>query len=121
LPELDNYVGEKDKSYVLLLSECQPESKTLVIQENLLIKEISNLAYEHGLDSNYNNPSYEYIYPDVLPYSNVNENLNLVDEGNEGFYDSEDIDTMSINDPDYEKTHFVLPSLFNTIIWVYSN
>lgn len=121
LPDLDNYVGEKDKSYVLRLSECQPESKTLVIQQNLLIKEISNLAYEHGLDSNYNNPSYEYIYPDVLPYSNVNENLNLVDEGNEGFYDSEDIDTMSINDPDYEKTHFVLPSLFNTIIWVYSN
>ena len=64
--------------------------------------------------------SYWYQYPRTLPYSTVNEDLSIVSENSEFYYDSEDIDTMSLNDPDYEKTHFVLPSLFDTIIWVYS-
>ena len=63
--------------------------------------------------------SYEYKYPDHLPYPDVNSELYLVDNNSDLYYDSPAIDTQSIDDPEYSSTHFILPSLYDLIVWVY--
>ena len=109
---------QKTTDFIDRYSELQPK-KDAVISQNLLTASIESLSHYHGnLESS--KSSYEYKYPDSLPYSNVNEDLSLVDENSASYYDSPDIDTMSVEDDEYAKTHFILPSLFDTIIWVYS-
>ena len=108
----------KDLSYLDRYSEL-PLKKDTVVFRNVLTDAIDRL-YSFKGQKPLIRTSYWYQYPRTLPYSTVNEDLSIVSENSEFYYDSEDIDTMSLNDPDYEKTHFVLPSLFDTIIWVYS-
>lgn len=125
LPDRDDYdphdpssTVQKDASYIDRYSELQPEKDT-VVYRNILTSAIESLAHFKG-DINDINPSYKYEYPTTLPYTDVTENLALVAEGSESYYDSPDIDNMSVDDPKYKETHFILPSLFNTIVWVYS-
>ena len=126
LPDSDDYDPsdpssiQKTTEFIDRYSELQPK-KDSVISQNLLTASIESLSHYHGDPDEYpNKSSYEYKYPDSLPYSNVNEYLSLVDENSASYYDSPDIDTMSVEDENYQKTHFILPSLFDVIIWVYS-
>ena len=117
LPDAQGGSG-KDPDYLNRYSELQPAKET-VVSQNILTDSIEALSHFRG---NLNNPksSYEYKYPNTLPYSNVNENLDLVAKGSSSYYDSADIDVYPVNSEEYAKTHFVLPSLLSTIIWVYS-
>lgn len=127
LPDSDDYDPsdpssiQKTTEFIDRYSELQPKKDSVILQ-NLLTEDIDKLSLYHGGDDpRYTNKSsYEYKYPDSLPYSNVNEDLSLVDENSASYYDSPDIDTMSVEDENYQKTHFILPSLFDVIIWVYS-
>lgn len=126
LPDRDDYdpvnnptnTVQKTTEYLDRYSELQPP-KERVIYRNLLVQDIEALAHYKG-NINEIIPSYKYEYPETLPYTNVNDDLSIVDESSSAYYDSPSIDTMSVEDPEYEKTHFILPSLFNTIVWVYS-
>lgn len=111
--------ASKDLSFIDRYSDI-PLKKDAVINRNILTTAINRL-YSFKGEVPLEKPSYFYQYPKTLPYTDVNENLSIVNENDpEFYYDKEDIDTMSVNDPSYNKTHFVLPSLFDTIIWVYS-
>ena len=92
--------------------------KEEVIKQNVLLTNISALARYRGIGTNQRS-SYEYKYPDRLPYEDVNSNLGLVDKESDLYYDNPDIDTQSVDDYEYSTTHFILPSLYDLIIWVY--
>lgn len=113
-----NELEEKDLSYLDRYSDIPPKKES-VIQNNILTQGIESLAHFKG-DINDPKSSYTYKYPNRLPYSNVTEHLELVSEDDDYFYDKPEIDQIPLNDPKYEETHFVLPHLFDTIIWVYS-
>ena len=106
-----------DLEYLNRYSEIQPD-KQVVINQNLLQNEVEKLSYWKGTNSD--KSSYSYRYPEYLPYPDVNENLSLVDEESSSYYDKPEIDQYSINSEEYEKSHFILSHLFDTIIWVYS-
>ena len=95
-----------------------PLRKEEVIKQNILLNNITALSHFKG-NLEDTKSSYEYKYPDRLPYEDVNSNLGLVDKESELYYDSPDIDTQSVDDPNYSTTHFILPSLYDLIIWVY--
>lgn len=118
IPTEENPEPLKDTEYLDRYSDLKLKKES-VIYLNALTQSIRNLASFKG-EFPMSSPSYYYSYPNTLPYSNVNEDLSILEEGSEFYYDSPDIDTMSTNDPEYPKTHFVLPSLYDTIIWVYS-
>ena len=117
LPSLSDS-DEKDLSYLDRYSELKP-NKDSVIYRNLLVDAVDSLSHFKG-DRDDPRPSYEYKYPTTLPYSNVTEQLELVSKVSPFYYDKPEIDTQSVNDPEYSKTHFILPSLLDTVIWVYS-
>lgn len=117
LPSLSDS-DEKDLSYLDRYSELKP-NKDSVIYRNLLVDAVDSLSHFKG-DRDDPRPSYEYKYPTTLPYSNVTEQLELVSKDSPFYYDKPEIDTQSVNDPEYSKTHFILPSLLDTVIWVYS-
>ena len=117
LPDNEQHTG-KDETYLDRYSELKPAKET-VIAQNILTKDIECLSHFKG-DLNNVESSYEYKYPNTLPYSDVNNNLSIIEKGSDSYYDSPDIDSLPVNSPEYEKTHFILPSLFKTIIWVYS-
>lgn len=108
--------------YLNRYSDIQPDKQS-VISQNLLTPSIENLAYYKGnrFDKDPDHKSsYTYTYPRRLPYPEVNEHLDLVSEDSVDYYDKPEIDRLPINSAEYEKTHFILPHLFDTIIWVYS-
>lgn len=108
-----------DLDYLNRYSDIQPDKQS-VIRQNLLVANVERLSHYKGNIEN-SRSSYLYRYPDRLPYPEVNENLSIVTEESISYYDKPEIDQFSINSEEYEKTHFILPHLFDTIIWVYSN
>lgn len=118
LPYREDDPTVKDTDYLDRYSDLQL-NKQLVVESNILTSDIEQLSHFKG-DINNIRSSYEYRYPNQLPYSNVSEDLSIVAEDSESYYDKPEIDQMSVNDPEYNNTHFVLPHLYDTIIWVYS-
>lgn len=117
LPE-DPSTGEKDLEYLDRYSELSLSRDQVIYRDSLTVL-VQDLMYLKG-DHSQNRASYEYKYPTTLPYSDVTENLDLVSRESESYYDSPSIDTLSVNDSRYKETHFLVPSLYNTIVWVYS-
>lgn len=117
LPDDENDPSTKNLDYLDRYSDL-PLRKEEVIKQNILLNNITALSHFKG-NLEDTKSSYEYKYPDRLPYEDVNSNLGLVDKESELYYDSPDIDTQSVDDPNYSTTHFILPSLYDLIIWVY--
>lgn len=117
LPDDPSDPTAKDLSYLNRYSDL-PLSKEEVIKQNLLLSNVSCLSHFMGNPTDPKS-SYEYKYPDHLPYPDVNSELYLVDKNSVLYYDRPEIDTQSIDDPEYSTTHFILPSLYDLIIWVY--
>lgn len=117
LPDDPDDPSTKDLSYLDRYSDL-PLRKEEVIKQNLLLSNISSLAHFKG-DATDSKSSYEYKYPDHLPYPDVNSELYLVDKNSDLYYDNPEIDTQSMDNPEYGITHFILPSLYDLIVWVY--
>lgn len=125
--------GMKDASYLNRLSELKL-GKTEAISDNGLSEELSSLSnYHHGIhtdisDDGYidyptESSSYTYKYPTKLPYTNdpgIDDIRDIVVDGTSSYYDKEEIDLYPLNDENYAKTHFIVPSLYDVIVWVYN-
>ena len=118
LPDSEEDPSTKNLDYLDRYSDLSLK-KEEVIKQNILLNNISALSHYLG-DGTNQRSSYEYKYPDRLPYEDVNSKLGLVDKESELYYDSPEIDTQSVDDSNYSTTHFILPSLYDLIIWVYS-
>ena len=108
---------KKDLDYIDRYSELSLP-KEQVIARNLLLDSISKLAHYCGNDTDPQS-SYVYEYPRTLPYNTVNEDLDVVDKSKPAYYDKPEIDTYPVDSEEYNNTHFILPSLYDLIIWIY--
>lgn len=125
--------GMKDASYVNRLSELKL-GKTEAISDNGLSEVLSSLAnYHYGIHTDIGDEgyidypteasSYTYKYPTRLPHTNdpgINDIRDIVVDGTPKYYDKEEIDLYPLNDENYAKTHFIIPSLYDIIVWVYN-
>ena len=124
--------GMKDSSYLSRLSELEI-AKTEAISDSGLTETLSSLSkYHYGVSTGITeqgyvdypseSKSYTYQYPTSLPYTEDSSILDIKDivvDGSPKYYDKEEIDLYPINDEKYAKTHFIVPSLYDVIVWVY--
>lgn len=111
LPLIDGVV---DTSFIDNLSECKPP-RTAIMNEFGLKENVSVLERYHGTGTT---ASFTYDFPRTLPYTDLPDIKDVVLPGT-GYYDKEDIDQLAILSPEYSNTHFMMPSLYDTIVWVY--